>query len=202
MYQIHVRESPGRPWLAVACTAGSLALATAVCGLFVWQQRSGSLGGRWRPPGWGVSFAPPGGWERRPLDPRVVGFEGYRFRSPRGHAVLWAGRFRFPGQVDAASICRMVIRSGLQNERGLGMLSALSVAARASVDPGQLGELVGVSAHLRPTKDVFLVGVPPPAGSGTEAYLLAIFPAGPLDARDLRICTAVVDSFAIEGKPD
>jgi hypothetical protein len=199
MYQVHVRETPGRPRLALVCSAGLFAVAIAACGLFVWQQSSLGLDDRWTPQGWSVSFAPPAGWERAPLDPQVVGFEGFQFGDPRRGDQIWVGRLPYAEQVSLAISCRNVMGSALQHVRGVRTFQAWAAAAQASVEPSLLGQLTGVHSRIRATGDLFYVGVAAQEERVSEAYLLAFFPADPINARDLRILAAIADSFVVEG---
>ena len=199
MYEVHVRETPGRPKLAVVFGAAMLTVAIALCALFVRQQRAFALGERLAPTGWAVSFEPPKGWERRTLDPPLIhGYDGYRFIDPStsgGQKELWVGRVRDPELVSPSEVCYRSMSAFFRRVLGAGPLQTWALLQNTPIEAASLGPLPGVQAVLPSTGDLFHVGIVPGRRADTEAYLLEYHRAGPLNARDLKICEEITASF-------
>jgi len=199
MYEVHVRETPGHPKLAMVFGAAMLTVAIALCALFVRQQRAFAHGERLAPTGWAVSFEPPKGWERRILEPPLqAGYDGYRFIDPRasdGQKELWIGRVRHPQAVSPSEVCYRSMSAFFRRVLGTGPLQTWALLQNTPIEAASLGPLPGVQAVLPSTGDLFRVGIVPGRRADTEAYLLEYHRAGPINARDLRICEAIADSF-------
>ena len=199
MYEVHVRETPGRPRLAVVFGAAMLTVAIALCALFVREQRAFARGERLAPTGWAVSFEPPKGWERRILDPRLMpGYDGYRFidsSAAGGQKELWIARVRYPGELPPSKVCDRSMSAFFRRVLGTDPLQTWALLRNTPIEAASLGPLPGVQAVLPSTGHLFRVGIVPGRRADTEAYLLEYHRAGPLNARDLKICEEIAASF-------
>lgn len=196
MYQIHVRETPGRPRRAVVFSLVMIGLATGAAALFVRAQRSGAAGSRLHPPDWSVSFVPPAGWARLTVDARAAGAQPVCFFEPTRGAepsVLCVSCVRVWGARSARRICHEAIASYFPDI--LGRAGTMALLRSVEYEEASLGPLKGVRVVLAETGDIFVVGVAGTSPLGTEAYVLEYHRDGALEPHDLTVCNTVARSF-------
>lgn len=198
MYQVHVRETPGRPRRAIVFALVMICLATGAAALFVRAQRTGAASVRLHPPDWAVSFVPPAGWVRLTVDARAAGEQPVCFVEPARRAkpsVLCVSRVRVWGTRSAQRICHDAIASFFADL--LGRSATMALLRRVEYEEASLGPLDGVRAVLVDTGDIFAVGVAGTSPLGTEAYILEYHRDGALEPHDLTVCDTVARSFQL-----